>query len=71
MKTTRTEPIYTLEMTESEAIILLALLGDLTYNNWRSYLDNYNGMFDHVKNTDTDKYYDALISSGLVVPDSN
>ena len=70
MQATRTEPIYTLEMTESEATILLALLGDMTYSDWRSHLDNYNGMFEHVINKDVDKFYDTLTSTGLVVPDN-
>lgn len=69
MKATRTEPIYTLEMTESEAILLLALLGDMTWKNWKDHLSNYEDMFDHITSKDTDKFYDAIVSTGLVVPD--
>jgi len=69
MKATRTEPIYTLEMTESEALLLLALIGDLTWVDWKRHLDNYSGMFDHITSKDSDVFYKAIISTGLVVPD--
>ena len=69
MKATRTEPIYTLEMSESEALLLLALIGDLTWPDWKKHLDNYSGMFDHVTSKDTDKFYASIVSTGLVVPD--
>lgn len=71
MKATRTEPIYTLEMSESEAILLMGLLGSLSFNDWKKHLTScsyYGNYFDHIKMEDTDNFHFTLSRAGVKVP---